>query len=516
MINGRIYLNYLPFLPTTSSINPKHMEAKDIKRAILRLFYDMINADGIIHDKEIKILEDLKKKYNISKDDDDGKLTYEAHTMTFSDALLKLKDWKKDKSYSYNVNLSKNKNKTYLYSVENIQKDLLSLAESDKNLSSLETLILLAYYYVVINESATCFSCLERNLRFSKKEIIYVESAYDKTINKEIQDNHTLISDKLKLHGFEFVYIPYEKDFLIKKNTDGLLEYAIRFIHPINVRDMKKVNILVDELKNVKTSEFIKWYFRKNDIGVSFLPSILVKLKKTRVAKEGTKTQYESYSDFIMISIKDSIIKTIDNFMCDYIKHLERFTCNAILSSNEMINGHGFHRTLLNYLVYKSFSGKVEELIINYEEKRNEYIEFKGIDQKCHLTSSEIAVYVIVLAMTYFKEYGGLCRDRNMIKENVLEKIQDMYSNISDKDDIYTSINSIVPKINSKIKHVNKLENFVDYQIENPRRLRNNCNNDLKYSLNINFDIIKFRFCGSDRKDIIMSFNEWIEQYWNS
>ena len=38
------------------------MQLEDFKIAALRVFYDIVNADGIIDVKEIRLLEELKKK----------------------------------------------------------------------------------------------------------------------------------------------------------------------------------------------------------------------------------------------------------------------------------------------------------------------------------------------------------------------------------------------------------------------------------------------------------------------
>ena len=489
------------------------MKAQEIRPSILRLLYDMINADGIIHDKEIEKLEKLKEKYKIYPKDNDGSITYEAHKLTFSDALEKLIKWKHSEEYLYWEKTCKSQCKPFLFSVENILSDLSILATSDGDESSSEVLILLAYKYIVINEKATCFSCKERDLRFSKKEIIYIENEYNEQINNDIINNIELISYKLKLLGFDFIHIPQVRELLLEKDKQDLLKYAIRFMHPISVKDIDEAKVLSKELQKTTTDKFIKWYFNKNNINKSFSPSILIKLKKTRVAKEGTKTRYESFSDFLMIPIEHNIVNTIDSFTKMYLKRLETYTCNTVLNSNEMINGQGFHRTLLNYLVYKSFSGKVEEIIICYEEKRKEYIEFKGINQKCHLTSSEIAIYIIVLVMTYLKEYGGLCRDITHLDSKELGIIQNIYRNIANEDgkDIYTSIKTIIPKINKKITEVNKLEEFVCYQINNPRLSKKSASDNLKYSLNLNFNMVKFRFEG----DITMSLDEWIKRYWD-
>lgn len=480
------------------------MKATDIiKPAILRLLYDMINADGVIHDYEIGKLEDLKHKYKIYPKDSDGSITRDAHKITFSYALEILKEWKHSDQYLYDKKL---------FSVENIQRDLLELAIIDKDISSSETLILIAYDYVVITERAKCFSCKERELRFSKKEVLYIENKYDEHLNKEINENYTLISDKLKLHGFEFVYVPKVRDFFIEKDRQDLLKYAIRFMHPINVKYIDETKVLSDELKKVTTDKFIKYYFSKNNIQNSIAPSILIKLKKTRIAIQDSKTKYESYYDFLMIPIGHSVFSSIKDLTDNYLRLLGLYNCDISISSSEMINGHSFHKTLLNYLVYKSFSGEVSELILCYGEERKEYIEFKGIKQTCHLSTSEIAIYLIVLVMTY--KCGGLYRKKCKLSESMLKKIQGWYNDLicsSDKD-IYTSIDTVVPKINDKIKEVQRLEDSKSYQILKQRKSKSVVSDELKYSLSVNFNMVKIRYYSDDK---MVSLDEWITEKWD-
>lgn len=487
------------------------MTENDIKPAILRLFYDMINADGIIHDNEIMYLEELKKKYKISPKDDDGSITYEAHKMTFSGALLKLKDWKNSETYLYD---KKYHGANYIFSVENIQLDLLLLAKYDGECAPSELPILLAFEYVVINEKAVCFSCKERDLRFSSKEVLYIENEYDEKLNEEIKNNHEFISHKLKLHGFEFVHIPFVRNFLLKKDERDLLKYVIRFLHPINVKNINYADVLSKELKEVTTHKFIKWYFNKNSINKSFQPSILIKLKKTIVARVDSITKYETYSDYMMIPIENSVLSTLNGFMDKYISQLGAYKCNTIMMSEaeEMINSHSFHKTLLNYLVYKAFSGEVSELHIYYDERKKVRLEFKGIEQSCHITLSEMGVYIIILVMTY--KYGGLYRCKEKLSASLLNKIQTLYNIIIggiDKD-VYKSIDMMIPKINNKrIKSVQRLEDFNVYQIQSPHKCKKQPFEELKYSLNLNFEIVKFKYEGN----VTMSLDEWIKRYWD-
>jgi hypothetical protein len=122
-----------------------------------------------------------------------------------------------------------------------------------------------------------------------------------------------------------------------------------------------------------------------------------------------------------------------------------------------------------------------------------------------------MGVYIIILVMTY--KYGGLYRCKEKLSASLLNKIQTLYNIIIDgiDKDVYTSINTMIPKINNKIKLVQRLEDFNVYQIQSPHKCKKQSFDELKYSLNLNFEIVKFKYDGNDT----MSLDEWIKRYWD-
>ena len=80
------------------------MQLEEFKIAVLRVFYDIVNSDGIIDDNEILFLENLKEKYGVLYSDgtENIELVTKAHQITFVGALGQLKEWEKEHEFDEN------------------------------------------------------------------------------------------------------------------------------------------------------------------------------------------------------------------------------------------------------------------------------------------------------------------------------------------------------------------------------------------------------------------------------
>ena len=157
------------------------LKLEDFKTAALRVFYDVINADGIIDDAEILCLEKLKECYGILCSDgtENLELVKKAHKLTFAQALNILKEWKKQ--YETNSNgdvitnlniLPKHQNTRELYN------DVVKLATCDGGCSEKEALLLLAMDYIldddnIDDEVARIISCKKNGLKFAGDPLIH-------------------------------------------------------------------------------------------------------------------------------------------------------------------------------------------------------------------------------------------------------------------------------------------------------------------------------------------------------
>ena len=176
------------------------MIAKRHRISLARIISDMIKADNIIEEREIKEMKVLMKTYGINKDD-----MSEARGIRFSEAVNQLRELKQEE-------------KNLIF--ENINK----LALVDNACVQKEALLLLALKYCLIdidNNQANkikgngttrpkLISCPTGESTINEPYIVYVESQYDEKVNAEIEDEtrFKLMVTTSKLYGFNFIYIP--------------------------------------------------------------------------------------------------------------------------------------------------------------------------------------------------------------------------------------------------------------------------------------------------------------------
>ena len=156
------------------------------KIAIARIVSDIINADGIIDSEELDILQKIKFDYGLNR-------THfrKIMTMTLSAAINQIVsvDW----SYS-------EKDGSMLCD------DLNRLASIDGRVAHNEAMICLALRYALYFQGAHVFDYNKYGMRFSKKEIIYIENEHSE-LNKEITEFYDSVCNVLGMYGFKFVYI---------------------------------------------------------------------------------------------------------------------------------------------------------------------------------------------------------------------------------------------------------------------------------------------------------------------
>ena len=305
------------------------MQLEDFKIAVLRVFYDIVNSDGIIDDNEILFLEKLKKKYGIlySDETENIELVTKAHQITFVGALGQLKEWKKEHEFDENGKRL-HKNLLPKYNTDNLYNDARDLAQCDGDCSETEALLLMALWYILIdNEGAIGVACKTKNLKFSRSEIVYAEHQYE-DCNDELQDaiRISLIKSKLKLIGFDFIYIPDAVKFLRRKNegarvqgcdeyesTNSMLSKMMMFSHPMFLQTPNDSKRFTEELIQVTTADFVNDYLLENNENPEIVPSIVIKLKTSRIpakSKSGI-IQHEKYLNFLLIAIENDVLSTV-------------------------------------------------------------------------------------------------------------------------------------------------------------------------------------------------------------
>jgi len=439
------------------------MQLEDFKAAALRVFYDIVNADGIIDINEVNLLDGLKKKYGITSHNgqENPVLIKNAHSITLGEALTTLAQWKQDENEYADR-----------YSADEVYEDALCLASSDGDCAANEASILLAMQYLLkdnCDEQAKVISCKTRDLKFSKNEIIYIADD-DYPEEEQLQDEGTLdyITSKLKLYGFDFIYIPQVVKFLTKtlektkkqlqdegtldyitsklklygfdavcisqvvrilsqtlektinlgnvtNANDSILSKIMMFTHPLLLSNADDIKQFTDSLKTVTTSEFTEYYFGKQgnacaDIwGASWLMMKIATSRKIS-SEENGHIEFESYNDFLLIPFGENVINIVNEFLDRYIKLMKCVSKPVVMYCNERVHSKGFHKTILDYVMYKSRT--LNKIVLDISSRN---VIFDGLGEFFHLPPAEFAMYILIVARNQGVSYSS--DDKQQSKE---------------------------------------------------------------------------------------------------
>ena len=423
------------------------MQLNNFKAATLRVFYDIVNADGIIDVNEVSILDGLKKKYGITSHygQENPVLIKNAHSITLGEALTILAQWKQNEKYNEYADR---------YSAEEVYEDALCLATSDGDCAANEASILLAMQYLLkdnCDAQAKVISCKTRDLKFSKNEIIYIADD-DYHEEEQLQDEGTLdyITSKLKLYGFDFIYIPQVVKFLTQTleetkeqlQDEGTLDYItsklklygfdsvcisqvvkiltktsdktinseyetnandsvlskiMMFTHPLLLSNADDIKQFTDSLKTVTTSEFTEYYFGKqgNACANIYGAWLMLKIATSRKISSEVKghVEFENYNDFLLIPFGEDVINIVNEFTSEYIRLMKCVSTPVVMYSNERVHSKGFHKTILDYVMYKSRT--LNKIVLDL--RRNDII-FDGLGEICHLPPAQFVIYLLIVA----------------------------------------------------------------------------------------------------------------------
>lgn len=374
------------------------MHLDDFKAAALRVFYDIVNADGIIDIEEIKKLDKLKKEYGIISHDgqENPVLINKAYSMTLGEALTTLAQWKNPE-----INKEQHADK---YSSDMILQEAKCLADCDGGCSTNEAAILLAMDYVLVKkcvEPAKVISCKARDLKFSKNEIIYIADDDGTADEEQLQDEETLdsITSKLKLYGFDFVYIPQVIKFLTQTNAnDSTLSKIMMFTHPLLLSNVADIKRFLDSLRTVTTSEFTEYYFGKQgnacaDIwGASWLMMKIATSRKISSEEKGY-VKFESYNDFLLIPFGEDVKGIVNEFLKKYIDLVKCVSQPVVMYSQERVHSKRFHKTILDYVMYKSRT--LNKIVLDLSGQK---IIFEGLGEFFQLPLAQFALYLFIIA----------------------------------------------------------------------------------------------------------------------
>lgn len=293
------------------------------KVSLMRVMVDLIKADGIIDVREIHNLDQFRERYHINPDDEQM-----AANTTLADAIDVLSNMEAAQRHQFVT-------------------DFTSVALSDNYCARSEALLILALRYCLINKSegvASVLSVSNEHVQFGEGQILYVESQYDEHINAEINKRYEELTNRIRLAGFDFVYIPRLHYNSIKPEE---LYDIVKFLYP-SVSD-ERATYAVHRLCNLSTSEFCRDLLSVK-LGLKQMamidPSLMLKVGESMV--DG-----KSYSNFLLLELSDDILADVTQLLSVYSEHYKNLNLNYLCNEPGHFVYKGFHRQVFDLLMLR-------------------------------------------------------------------------------------------------------------------------------------------------------------------
>lgn len=371
------------------------------KTAAVRIFTDLIKSDRIIDTGEMAFYDAMRTKYGFTQDNE-----ITAMQMTFSEAIDILKS-ADDKLRG------------------DVLADCAHATMSDGFCAHAEALLLIALRQALdanSNEGVSVLSIAQKDFRIDESAVLYVESTFDNTINRQIVDNFRNIYKELLLSGFQFVYIPNVINHY--KQTDrALFRKMISFLMPSFPTD--GIDNAIDSLFSMTTESFCKDILC-NRLALESLryisPSLLIKIGTSYVGDV-------EYSNLLCIEIDNNIVAAVNKFADTFSSMLssDMLTVPVGKEADNQYLYYGFYKQLLDiFLMRKNIRSRI---VI---DPNREDILLPDIGQKLGaLSRRDKAMYVLLLILMHAggcSFNGSTSKVQTQKLHSKMERLQKQYA----------------------------------------------------------------------------------------
>jgi len=413
----------LHYIPTITIENLYDM-TREVRTAMARIISDMIKADNIIEESEIKDMKRLMSEYSITHQE-----MSDARKIRFTDAVNTLKDMTlKDRKEFFDR--------------------LYSVALSDNICVPREALLLIALQYCLIDierrsedgkllPKPYLISCPTGEASFNDQYMVYLESSYDEERNIELMQHFRLLVTITRLCGFNFIYIPKMVEEFRGMNEQYVKD-VISYMAPNLEEDY--IQQVYDRLCDMTTVDFFRNVLYER-LQVRALhntpPSLLINIGTSVVpyCTAGGSVQY--YTEFLCVPISSSILTLVDDILGFYQSKVSIRQSITINDSKGQFKYFGFYKALFDFLVAPP-SIAPDLIFLGQDMKTGRYqVAFKfdeGNEKKLCLTPREYETYYQVALRSYKGQTKGLsisC-DKNIkptiahIKGKISDEIPDL------------------------------------------------------------------------------------------
>ena len=366
------------------------------RTAIARIISDMIKADNIIEESEIRDMKQLMDNYSLTQHD-----MCAAHKIRFSDAVNILKE------------LSPKARR-------NLFEQIYNISISDNICVPREALLLLALQYCLVGQETQSddnsakpylISCATGESSLNDLYMVYLESTYDEQRNQEIEAHFRLLVTISRLCGFHFIYIPRMVSEFRNMNEQYVMD-VISYMAP--GLDESFIKRTYDRLCKMTTRDFFRdVLYERLQVRTSreMPPSILINIGTSVVPYCSVEGQVQYYTEFLCIPIISDALSLVDNILDFYQSKVSVRQTITLKDGKGQFKYFGFYKALFDFLIAPPPVAP-DLIFLGQNRKTGKYqIAFKfedGNEKKVDLAPKEYKTYRQIAEKTYGKRAGGL------------------------------------------------------------------------------------------------------------
>ena len=385
---------------------------REQKIAVAKVIRDMIKADSLIDESEIRDMQELLEFYNITSDH-----MASSKKIRFADAINTLKDLNDRERITLYDKISK-------------------IALSDGVCLSSEAMLLIALNACLLTKEEVARSRTEQkhssdsfrtsllnqdaiepqivsfptsDASFTDKYIIYIENKFNSKVNEEIEKNHRLLTTLTQLYGFKFIYMPdVSEEFREMEPT--YLKSVIEFISP-NFKE-NDVERTYNRLCNLTTPKFYEEVITnrlKIDLCKNDVPFLILNVGTSTLQDDNGSVKFNT--DFLCVPITNGIVKLIEEFSEYYEKIVSIKHTITVNGTRGRFKYFGFYKALFDFIIAPP--PVLPDLIFYGQDIRDGRYKlcFRYPEDQCifvKLTPNKYETFYAIANKTYNETAGGL------------------------------------------------------------------------------------------------------------
>jgi len=381
--------------------------------SIARVISDMIKADNIIEETEIRDMKRLMTDYSLTHQD-----MTDARNIKFSDAIPVLRE------------LPQKERKDFV-------KRIYGIAQSDNICVPREALLLIALKYCLLNddkkssERPYLVSCATGEATLNDQYMVYIESSFDKKMNEQLEHDFKLLVMMSRLSGFNFIYIPEMVSEFQKMRKEYVLD-VISYMAP-NL-DNKFIRGVYDRLCEMTTVEFFRnVLYERLQVQTphNIAPSLLINIGTSVVpyCSAGGPVQY--YTEFLCFPITTDILTLVEGILGYYQSRVSVRQTITYGNGNGQFKYFGFYKALFDFLIAPPPVAPNLVFLGQSMKTGKHQVAFHfegGYEKTIDLTPKEYNTYLSIARKSY-KERPGLPVGTDRGIQSVISHIKSKITN---------------------------------------------------------------------------------------